>query len=1060
MIAASLLAATVGLQPMEARLVRYPDIHGNQIVFTYASDLWISDLDGGIARRLTSDDGNEYRAAFSPDGKWIAFSGQYDGGTDVYVMEADGGEPKRLTYVNNSCLVMDWTPDGKIAYRSTAGSFTNRITRMWTVDPRGGTPEPSDLKDVSDLSFNSDGSMLALNRAGSHQFNWRYYRGGTQGRIAFYDLRTNGYEEIPAQRENSYFPMWVGNNVYFISDRAQNNLNLYVYNRGNKRISQITRFSDGDIKWPSSDGKKIVWERNGRLEVFDIASKQVNSFTPEVISDNMALRPRYRNVGNQVNNFDISPSGKRLAVEARGDIFSVPAKNGVTRNMTQSSDARDHSPIWSPDGQWIAYLSDASGEDRIWVQPQMGGEPKMLNTPAGKVITQIEWSPKGTYVAFSTNDGSIGYVPAMGGAAKIVHKDIAGVAGGDWSADEQYIAYVATQKNLFGAAMIYEVASGKKHQVTDGFFSVNGVTFDRNGKYLYTIENREYGFNPDSIQFATLHQQPFSRVYVRPLKADMKSPLLAPEDEEPVKAEGGPEPKAGSKPDQMTTIDFDGLDERAQPLPWPAGSYPFIMGANNGVFTWTNGTLVKFDLTSRSPQPIITGATGFAFNPSMTKMAYQAGPNVGIVDVRPGVTTAQGRVSMGDVAVMWDPREEFEQMYWQVWRYQRDNFYDPNMVGVDWDAIGNKYAKLLPYVGDRSDLNYLFGLMIGELGTGHAYVQGGELGTVTGGPSVGMLGADYEVSNGKVRFKKIYRGLNAEPGARGPLGAPGLDVREGDYLVSIDGVEVDADTNMYRLLINKANKIVNLKVNSRPSMIGARDVQVRPISNESNLRYRTWVNERRAMVEEMSNGEIGYMHIPDTSVQGVIGFVRGYYANSDKKAWVIDERYNGGGSIPTFFIEHLVRTYETALRPRHGIDIGFPTQTLDGPKAMLINEHAGSGGDMLPWLFKHSGLGPLIGTRTWGGLVGISGGAPLVDGGSVTSPSFGIYDVHTGEFIAENTGVDPDIEVDNTPEDLAKNQDPQLKRAVEWLQQQLRSGKGNAPFREPTFPNFGGGGSN
>jgi tricorn protease len=1053
-------AAGITAAPMDVRLMRYPSIHGDNVVFTFASDLWISDSSGGVARRLTSHPGLEYRARYSPDGSMIAFSGSYDGGRDVFVMPAEGGEPKRLTYMPGSEFVLGWTPDGKVAFSSSAQAQM-RHARLYLVSPEGGMPEVTDLQDVSDISYSPNGKTVALNRNYSHQFNWRGYRGGTQGKIGFFNFEDNSYEEIKHGKENSWMPMWAGDDVYFVSDKKDRTRNLFKYNTKSKRTSQVTNYKDGSIRWPSTDGESIVWERDGKIEVFDIDSSKTSGFTPKVLGDNQAMRARYRQFGSQVSGFSISPSAKRLAVEARGDIYSVPAKNGTTRNLTESPGSRETSPSWSPDGQEIAYLSDASGEAKITIVPQMGGETEVIDTPESHRITGFSYSPKGEWLTYDTVDNRLIIVNRKSGEVREISEDAAGTVQHDWSQDDSWIVYTKTEANLFASINLYNVANDTHHQVTEGYYNSSAPTFDMSGKYLYFVSSRSYSVNMDNFQGGSLHQTDVQRVYAATLTADLPNPMNATEDEEPVKAkeeekkEEAPADEAEKKDepeDKSLKIDLDGLAERAIVLPMPPGGYQFAIGISNGVLVYSNGSLLKFDFASKKAAPIITGATSLSLTPKRDTMAFGAGSTVGISPIRPGVTMGTGTVSMSRVAAMWDPAAEYEQMFWEVWRYQRDIFYDANMRGLDWKAVGDKYAAMLPYVGDRTDLDYIFGMMIGETGTGHSYVSPGNPSngtTADPAPPVGLLGADYEISEGKVRLSKVFRGFNAMPGASGPLGVPGVVANDGDYLLAIDGVPVDAGVSVSSLLVNKVGALVELTLNDSPYDAGSRKVKVRPIGSESQLRYHTWVQERRDLVTEWSDGKVGYMHVPDTNVNGIINFVRGFYSQSGKEAYIIDERFNGGGWIPTFFIEALSRKFDTALQQRNGIDIGFPTQSLDGPKAMLINEHAGSGGDMFPWLFKNSGLGPLIGTRTWGGLVGISGQLSLVDGGGVTSPSFGIYDQERTKWIAENTGVDPDIEVDNDPESLAAGKDAQLWAGVKYLLDELKKGKGRKPLKSP-----------
>ncbi|MBX3113581.1 MAG: PD40 domain-containing protein [Fimbriimonadaceae bacterium] len=1033
----------------EVRLLRYPDVHGDQVVFVYASDLWISSTSGGVARRLTSHPGLESNPKFSPDGKWIAFNAAYDGSNDVFVIPSTGGEPRRLTYEPTSEVVKEWTPDGKrIAYVSSYGNFTTRMPRLWFVSVEGGIAERTEIAEAYDVSFNSDGSKMAYNRKLSHLFNWRRYRGGTQGKVSFWDFKTKSYSELPIGLENNYFPMWVGDNVYFLSDKNQSNINLYVYNTGNKRTEQLTQFTDGDIRWPSTDGKTIVFERNLRLHTFDLATKQIKTLDPRVTGDNISMRPRYMNLSNQVSNYALSPTAKRLIVEARGDIFSVPATSGETRNLTETDNAREQNASWSDDGKYIYYMTDKSGEQQIVRQNQMGGDEEAISTPSSHKIASYSLAPGSQKLYYTTVDFELFVMDVAGGTPKLVYKDMASPPSANWSADGKWLTYSKNMPNLQTSICLYELATGKEHAVTRGFFGDASPSFDQNGKYLYFISGRDYAPN-QGVLGPHLEQSGIQRAYLVTLAKSTPNPMRPEEDEEPIEGQDS----GANAPAGEMVVDIDGIEGRMLALPYAPGSFFGIIGLRNSALVVSQEGLSIYNIRTRQPAPMMPLPQGLAFNKDMTKMAYKIGNTIAITDVRPGVQVGAGAVNLSRVGKMVDPSIENKQMFWDVWRYERDQFYDPQMLGLNWKAIGDRYAKMLPYVGDRSDLDYIIGQLIGELGTGHSYVTPGPAGSDPMSPAAGLLGADYAVVGNNVKFAKIYRGVNYVPNSVGPLGAIGVDIKDGEYLLAVDGKPVTAKTGVTEHLIGKVGRKVELTVNDSPSNVGARKVSVYPAIDESNLRYETWVEERRQMVEQMSGGKIGYIHVPDTNVQGMIMFIRGYMAQMDKQAWVIDERYNGGGWIPTFFINYLQAQVTNVIAPRHGADVGLQP-SLNGPKAMLINEHAGSGGDLFPYLFKKAGVGPLIGKRTWGGLVGIQGTYGLIGGGGVTSPAFGIYDPDTGKWIAENTGVAPDIEVEDDPALAAKGQDPQLSKAVEYLQNELK--KGSKTYKTPDKPKVGG----
>ena len=1025
--------------------MRTPAIHGDTVVFSYAGDLWVTKTSSGeLARRLTSHPGLEIRPKISPDGNWVAFTGQYDGPSNIYVMPITGGEPKRLTYDAEADNCLGWTPDGKIAYSSVAGNFINRQLRLWLIDPKGGMPVATKINEVGEVSYFPDGQTMAYTRMTSYAFNWRHYRGGSQGRISIYNFPGNKYSELPSKREQSFFPMVVGRDIYYITDRTTGTLNLHVYNLDAKSDTQLTKYTDADIRYPSTDGKTIIFERDGYLYTFDIASRKIERLSPHIASENLVARPYMRAVGNQITSVSLSPSGARLAVEARGDIYSVPAKTGDTRNITNSPASRERFPQWSPDGKSIAYVSDATGQYEIYTRPQLGGEPTQLTKDSPFSIRGIDYAPDGKTIGISTVSNEFLLLDVATKKLTSIIKSRYGLTDLDYSPDSKWIAYAERGTNEFSALYLYEVATGKKTKVTDGFFSDTKLSFDLNGKYLYLVSGRTFAPTQGDYE-ASLKVENADKIYLIPLQKSTSNPLIAPDEEEPESAESGAAPRGGKGPGgppsggvPAVKIDLEGLGDRVIALPLPNGEYPFVLGSTNGVFYAANGNLMRFDLTSRESAPILSGlAGGLAFNPTRSKVAYFGAGSLGVVDTHPGNAVGQGRVDTSGIEAMINPRDEWNQMFWEAWRFEKDNFYDASYRGLDWNSIGKRYHEYLKYVNNRWDSSYVLGLMISEFGTSHSYVQGGDFGIPTRPVLIGHLGADYEADGSHLRFKKIYRGLSYDASRNGPLNEPGIDVKDGDYLLAIDGIPVDSHTNPDSLLLDKVGKGVTITVNSTASATGEKRVRVFPIATEMQLRYIEFVEGNRKKVAELSGGRIGYMHISDTAAQGSSDFVRGFYPQFDKDAMIVDERWNGGGYIQPWFVDTLARKVKAMIQSRYGPD--RPEEAaIQGPQVMLINGYAGSGGDFFPWMFKKAGLGPLIGKRTWGGLVGIGGGAQLLDGGSVTSPAFSIFDPATNEIIAENHGIDPDIDVDNRPDLVALGQDPQLEAAIKYLLDELK----------------------
>ncbi|MBL8048170.1 MAG: PD40 domain-containing protein [Chthonomonas sp.] len=1048
----ALSATSIVAVAQEMKLLRFPTVHGNKVAFMHGSDLWVTDLAGGPARRLTSHTGVESRPVFSPDGSMIAFTGMYDGAVATYVVSSEGGDPKRISWDGRGNAALFWKDNKTVAIRQAQDGFTMELQ---FVDVDGGFPMETPIKEITSGDISADGTWIAYNRNNSWNFNWRYYRGGTQGVVTMYNFNTKTYSELPHGLEQNYHPMIVGRDIYYISDRDLGTLNLYKYNLDSKRAERLTDFSDKEIRFPRTDGKTIVFERGAGLYSFDIGSRAIKPIVPRIAGDLNLRRPSLKKVNTMMSGITLSPSGKRVAISARGDIFSVP-RTGDTRNLTDTQGIREENPNWSPDGQSIAYVTDQSGEAEIWTMDSLGGNKKKVCDAVQS--TSMAWSADSKNLLLNTFDNKLYMVDVATGKMTKIAESGYGVSSPEFSPLGDYVAYINTQANLFGAVNIYDVKSGKTHKVSDAYFNDSSLSWDQNGKYLYVTSQREYA--PTLVQFEqTLDSPPLYRVYAHILSKKTPNPLAPRNDEEPIKKPAVEAPKEAPKEaakdepkEKRTEIDFDGLGKRAVVLPWAPGATAGVIGVDNGVIAGTAEGLMMFSFASRQAFPVLQAQlSGLTFNADRNKLAWMAGPNAGIADVAPNVNPATTAINLAGLEMTVDPVKEWTQIINETWRLYRDRFYQADMVGINWEEVKDRYMPLVKYASSRDDINYIMGMMIGEVGTGHAYNGGGEASGTAQMTPVGYLGADYELVGNAVKIRKVLQGDGVDMMTRGPLTEPGADVNAGDYLVAIDGKPVNRENPPMKYLQNKAGKMVYLSLNSKPSMDGARKVGVRAIPNEDALRYQDWVEENRKKVEKLSGGRIGYVHVPDTQVDGMIGFLKGYYSQSDKEALVIDERFNGGGFIPTFFVERLKREVQSGFKARNGDVIAFPTQSNRGPTAMLINEYAGSGGDMFPYLYKINKVGKIFGTRTWGGLVGIQGNYPLVDGGMVTVPGFGIYDLQTGKWVAENTGVEPDVRIDGRPDWLAQGKDEVLEAAVKHLLAELKKNPVK-PLKAPVSP--------
>jgi tricorn protease len=1117
-------------------LFRKPTISKTQIAFSYGGDLWIVDRQGGEARRLTSDVGIEIDPVFSPDGTTIAFTGEYDGNEDVYVIPAAGGVPKRLTTHPGSDQVVGWTRDGKrVLFRSARLSYAG-FTQLYTVSLDGGLPEVLPLPMAYEGSHSPDGSELAyvpftnFSESSEFQRGLKHYRGGKASPIWIATLSDSSIVKVPRSNSNDSSPMWIGGKVYFLSDR-DGPVGLYVYDTGTKQVSMVAPSNGMDIKSASAGPDAIVYEQFGSLHVFDPATGKQNAVSIHAVGDFPATRPHYASVGDKIENANISPSGARAVFETHGEILTVPAEHGDIRNLSNTPGAAERDPSWSPDGKWIAYFSDQSGEYQLYLVPQEGlGELKKIDLGATpSFYYSPTWSPDSKKIAYCDKRLNLWYLELPGGKPVLVDTnpyDTGPIAPPVWSGDSRWIAYSRQLDSSLRAIFIYDTAGRTTHQLTDGLSDASSPAFDKNGKYLYFIASTDDG--PAISSSMGSYKVPVTgSAYVIVLSKDLKSPLAPESDEEKVQADKvaaapgaqapgetddckageGKSPEAATenptkeddhrvadnkdqKKDEKSAkeeetaavkIDFENISQRILALPIPARNYDSLLAGKTHTiyllespavmdFSSFGHQLHKFDVCTRKVEKLLDNIGGFRISANGQKALYEqlpplnpmAGPNDGKPPhgswaIQPvdalGKPAERGKpdgtLHLENMKVYVDPRAEWQQMFREMVRIERDWFYDPNLHGADLRALTAQYQPYVDNVMSRTDLNYIFGDMLGEITAQHIYVSGGDRPAVKG-VAVGLLGADYTIDHDRYRFSKVYFGENWNPGLRAPLTEPGVNVQEGEYLLAVDGREVHGNDEIYGFFLERAGKAVQLKVGPDSGGKDARTVTVVPIANERSLRQREWIAANRKKVDQLSGGKLAYVYVPDTAINGYTFFTRYYFPQNSKQGAIIDERFNGGGWIADYIVDWLKRPRLMAAMTREGKDNVIP-QVIFGPKVMLINQHAGSGGDALPWMFKKLQTGPLVGTRTWGGLIGIGGYPDLMDGGGVTAPRWGGYNPETGEFDIENKGVAPDIEVEFDPALWRKGQDPQLEKGVAVALQELRDHP-VPPIKRPKYP--------
>ncbi len=1062
----------------ECRLMRMPDIQGDRIVFVYAGDLWSLPRAGGTAQRLTTHEGLELFPKLSPDGGSLAFTGEYDGNTDAFVMPVTGGEPKRLTFHPGIDQVAEWYPDGKhVLLRSARASNIQRYDRFFRAPTAGGLEELLPLPTAGYASLSADAGLLAFVSPSYDRRTWKRYRGGSAPNLWVYDFKANKSQNITSDWAGpDEWPMFHGRTVYYCSDRNGKTANLWAYDLDQKSHRQVTKFTDYDVKWPSVGSDAIVFENGGWLYVLGLPSEKMTKLLILVPDDKPAARASYRSVEKWMSGTDLSPSGKRAVIEARGELFSVPAEKGDVRNLTNTPGARERDPVWSPDGKSIACWSDASGEYQLTVLAADGKTPaRQVTQEPGTFRYALAWSPDSKKLAFADKTGRLWWCEVVTGRTTLVDKSEFGEIGHyTWSPDSRWIAYTKITGADFNVIWMHSLADKRSTAVTDGMSDDFSPSFDPEGKYLYFVSRRT--FRPEFGGFElNMHFSATDKLYAMTLDGSLPSPVApesdeegadepAKDDEKPVK--GGKDKagkseksdKAAPEPVPTTKVDLDGLGRRVAELPIEAGRYPIVIGVKGKVVFLSEDEVLDedfqspssiryFDFEKREDKTVLSGADGsIGLSKDGGKVLYRKDDTVGIVELAEGKKVGDGKIETGSMMAWVEPHAEWLQMFNEAWRLERDFYYDPAMGGLDWKAVGERYRQLVPFVAHRADLNYLLGEMLGELATSHTYVGGGDMPNVPK-VGVGLLGVDWAVdASGLYKLARIHRDRDWNSDVPAPLGEPGLDAREGDLLLAVNGREVRSPQNVYEAFVGTVDKQTVLTLGTSPKDPKPRTVTVKPVASEASLRYTTWVRANREKVAKATGGRIAYIHVPNTALQGVQEFSKGYYPQVDRQGIIVDERFNGGGFIPDFFVERLMRKTWTYWSNRDGESFRTPGQSIDGPKCILANEYAGSGGDCFPFYFRQQGVGPVIGKRTWGGLVGISRDLPLMDGGSVTMPDFGIYGTD-GKWMIENHGVDPDIGVENTPESGVDGRDLQLEKAIEWTLEQLKTNPPVKPAR-------------
>ncbi len=1026
-----------------AQLLRQPTISETSIVFVHANDLWKVDKAGGAAVRLTSNIGGESNPHFSPDGSMIAFTGQYAGNSDVFLIPVEGGEPKRLTWHPGADIVTGWTPEGEVLFRSGRSGYPTALNQFWMVSTEGGMSTMLPIPRAASGEISPDGKYVAYNPITFWDSEWRNYRGGQAQPIWIVDLNSFDLVQTPrTDNERHTDPVWHDGSVFYLSERDYAN-NIWSYNPATEKEKQWTFHSDFDVKSLDAGGGMIVYEQGGYLHRLNPETGETYQISVTVAGDMSWGRERWEEPSAfQMTNPALSPTGKRAIFEVRGEIITVPKEDGTWRNLTKSSGNADRAPVWSPDGSQVAWFSDKSGEYSLMISDQFGAEePRSIELPNPTFYFQPAWSPDGKFIAYTDTDYNLWYVNVESGKATTFDTD--GYAHPNrtfnpyWSPDSKWIAYVKLLDSQFKAVHVHNVETGETHMLTDGMSDAITPVWDESGKYLYFLASTDFGLNTGWLDMSSYDMSVTRGLYMIVLSDDEPSPILPKSDDEKVKEESSDSKEDEKDSETSVVIDVDGIAERTLSLDIPTRNYQGLLrGPEGTVFIFeaipNQGTkLHKYEVKDQEVSTFLSSVNAAVVSEDRKSLLYRSGGTWGIVETSGGEKkVGDGSLALSGVKLKIKPQEEFGQMFRDGWRFMRDFLYVDNMHGAPWNDVYEWYAPWVKHAKHRSDLNYVIDIMSGEVAVGHSYVSGGDFPDLENVPA-GLLGADISLENGAYRIKKIFTAESWNPNLRAPLSGPGIDVNEGDYILAVNGVEIESDQNYYKYFEGTVNRQTQLLVNDTPNTSGARLVTVVPIANEGGLRTRHWVEENRRKVDEMSNGQLAYVWIPNTGNGGYTYFNRYYFSQQDKRGVVLDQRNNGGGSAADYIIDVLNRDLHGFFNSKAGDRRPFPSPGAGiwGPKVMIINERAGSGGDLLPFMFKKEEIGPLIGTKTWGGLVGTWDTPRLIDGGRIVAPRGGFYNMD-GEWDVEGIGISPDIEVMDTPKESMNGGDPQLEAAI------------------------------